>query len=172
MISPLTIDFKYQLHGSQAWHSLDLAVEDYFDIDVQEPGEPLDIHSVAEYFDPRKYVNAEPAAIARISVTVTDTAGGRRGERHTYWNRGLCELILHESNLDGYLPWHMVLQCEVLTEPSVVVTAHFLRSADGLDLLPDGYLVSVDEQPVDDVFEFEGLREMWFHSLKNRIDRH
>lgn len=171
MNSPLAVDFRYQLHGSQAWHSLDLAVEDYFDIEVQEPDEPLDIHSVPEYFDPRKYVNAEPASIARISVLVTDASGGRRAERLTYWNRGRCILIIRESNLEGDLPWHLVLQCEVQSEPSVVVTSHFLRSADGLDLLPDGYLVSVDEQPVDDVFEFEALREMWFESLKNRIDR-
>lgn len=164
---PLGVDFKYQLHGSQEWHSLELAVEDYFDIDVQEPNEPLDIHSVPEFLDPRGYVDAEPASIARISITVADAGGGLRAERRTYWNRGRCVLIIHESNLNGYLPWNMVLQCEVLSEPSVIVTSHFLRSADGSELLPDGYGVSINEQPVDDVFEFEGLREMWFQSLKN-----
>lgn len=143
MADRITVSFFYELNDSDALKMLAIDNDDYFDLSVQEPGEPVDIQSVARYLDQRKYVSSSPGNIRSITVTIRDNESGEEiVEKYSYWNQGKCERLVRTTNTTGELPWQETIQLALPND--MTVTAKFVK--DGESVVAMEYLVNVGNE--------------------------
>ena len=105
MNNNIVIDFKYKLNKSDTWLKKDITVEEYFDLDYLDEGEPIVVDSVPLYNDFIDYIkntDCEKQQISKISIDIIDTVTNCKLHFYqTFWNKQENWIVERIDTIDG-----------------------------------------------------------------------
>lgn len=113
--SSVQIMLKYKTLSHGDWQFVELAAQDYFDL---EPDEEVEIDSIPEYNHAIDYLALDSSQIETTMLILTDEERqAHRAITETFWNNGQNRLIERvDSGSDPY--WEMILEVRTGQTPS------------------------------------------------------
>ncbi len=112
--SPVQVMLKYKTFSQADWQFIELAPQEYFDL---EPNEEVEIDSIPEYNHAIDYLALDSSEIETTVLILTDEEQqARRAITETFWNNGQNRLIERvDSGCDPY--WEMILEVQTAHTP-------------------------------------------------------
>jgi len=114
--SPVQVTLKYKTLSNADWQFIELAAQEYFDL---EPDEEVEIDSIPEYNHAIDYLALDSSQIETTMLILTDEERqARRAITETFWNNGQNRLI--ERVDSGSAPyWEMILEVQTGQAPPI-----------------------------------------------------
>jgi len=110
----MKITLEYRLLTNEAWKSITLSPDEYFDLD---PGEQPNIDSVAKYNHGIDYLDVEPQDMRMTRITIKDDINKSAITIcETFWNNGQNRVI-ERTDCGAREHWEMILKIRISEIP-------------------------------------------------------
>ena len=110
----MQITLEYKLVNSDAWETVRLASDDFFEL---EPGEQATIDSVPKHNHGVDYLALEPPTVRTTRITIIDDV--KKSNRvicETFWNNGQNRVIERtDHGVSEY--WEMIIRTRIRENP-------------------------------------------------------
>jgi hypothetical protein len=152
------IKIMYKLKNDDAWTTLQLTPEQYFDPDLEEEveGENYDIDSVPIFLDIRDYLKEPYENITNINVFLKDI--GKNAEisfYYTYWNDGKNSLVERKDNISSE-SYHLIIICLTIAQYTYEILKFLEENGIMRPIVHTHYFDSPNESNFDYILEYQG----------------
>ena len=127
--SQVQIIIEYQLTDSSEWHLVELAPEEYFDLDYLAPDEKIMWDCMPKYVDTIEYLDIELKEVANIKLKIIDPEVKiTKSVAETFWNEGknkITEVTHSENEKISY--WETIIDIQLQSVPLISEILRFYR---------------------------------------------
>jgi len=177
MLNGIRITLSYKFADKDNWIDVSIAPEKYFDIDLLDEGEQLEIDSVPLYLgikcDLKNFLAVDVAEnkIVYAKLLISDDNSEAEGKTTaTFWDYG-NNLIIQYTNTNsvGEITWNQTItQLRSITEPNIIETISMFNGEDINVIGSHSYMFEDSEETIKCDFYDKTKARLDFERRKNK----